>query len=224
MSAKIHLERQIDQITAALLSMASGVDTMLAECIRAFLDRDADLARKVIDDDDAIDALDNMLDEKNLEILALEQPVAVDLRYVVAAMRLTAELERVADEACNIAGHTVELAAIPPSVPHPVMKAFCAHALDMYRTAIESFRSGNVDLAHKVCCMEEQADTYYSQAVHTCFTSLSGELQSTQISLFRIFISRALERICDLATNIAELTVFAYEGSIIKHQWQQRRD
>ena len=221
MPAKIHLERQIDQITTVLLRMVSGADTMLAECVQAFLERNVDLAKKVMDDDDSIDHLDNVVDEKCLEILALEQPVAVDLRYVVAAMRLTVNLERIADEACNIAGHTIELTAIPPSLPHPVMREFCRHALAMYRASVESFRSGDVPLARKVCDMEEQADSYYAKAVHTCFAELSGEVQSTQISLFRIFISRALERICDLSTNIAEITVFAYEGSVIKHHWQQ---
>ncbi len=212
--------RQLDELTATLLRMASAVDEMLGMALRAFLQRDPDMARDVLDRDDAVDALDNVVDEMCLRLLALEQPVAADLRYVVAAMRLTGELERVADEACNVADHTVDMCAIPPTVPHPVMRAFADHSLTMFRSAVEAFRTRDPELARKICALEEKADDLHMRAVRTCFAELTGEEQSAQISLFRIFIARSLERVCDLATNICEQTVFAVEGSVIKHKWQ----
>lgn len=220
MSHTLHSQQQLDAMKSTLLCMAANVGDMLAQCLKAFLERDADLAAHVVSLDDAIDAMDNDLDELCLQLLARLQPVAADLRYVVAAMRLTSELERIADEACNIAEHTIALAKLPPTLPHPVMRTFSDHAAAMFRTALEAFRTGNSTLAREVCTMEDKADELHIQAVRTCFEALGTELHDTQISLFRIFISRSLERICDLSTNIGELTVFANEGSVIKHKWQ----
>ncbi len=213
------LQQQLDNLTTSFLGMAALTDDMLALALRAFLQRDAELAGAVAAKDDAVDALDNALDEMCLRILALEHPVAAHLRYVVAIMRLTGEVERIADEACNMAEHTVELRTLPLSDPHPVMRAFAEHSLQMYRSAIEAFRSRDSELAIKTRGMEELADELHMRAVQTCFAEISGQQQSAQKSLFRIFIARAMERICDLSTNICELTVFACAGDVIKHRW-----
>lgn len=214
-------KQQLDALTTTLLGMAAAVDEMVEESLRAFLRRDAALALAVMDKDDAVDALDNTLDEMCLRLLALEQPVAADLRYVVAVMRLTGELERVADEACNVAEHTAELCSLPLTTPHPVMREFSAHTATMFRNAVTAFRNRDTPLAQKTCAMENMADTLHMRAVQTCFAEIHGQEQSAQRSLFRIFIARSLERICDLSTNICELTIFAYEGNVIKHKWQQ---
>ncbi len=221
MTPSPHSRQQLDAITNALLYMASAVDEMLDMTLKAFLQRDADMAGVIGAKDDVVDAMDNALDEMCLRLLALEQPVAADLRYVVAAMRLTGELERVADEACNVAEHTLELCAIPPTQPHPVMRTFAEHTLAMFRGAVEAFRTRDVELAKKTCTMEARADELHLQAVKTCFAELCGKEEDAQISMFRIFIARSLERICDIATNICEQTVFAVEGSVLKHKWQQ---
>lgn len=214
-------KQQLDALTTTFLGMAAAVDEMVEESLRAFLQRDAALALAVMDKDDAVDALDNTLDEMCLRLLALEQPVAADLRYVVAVMRLTGELERIADEACNVAEHTTELCSLPLTMPHPVMREFAAHTAIMFRNAVAAFRNRDTSLAQKTCAMENMADTLHMRAVQTCFAEIYGQEQSAQMSLFRIFIARSLERICDLATNICELTIFAYEGNVIKHKWQQ---
>ena len=212
--------QQLDELTITLLRMIAEVGETLEDALEAFLQRDTERARAVLDKDDAIDALDNALDEQCLRLLALEQPVAADLRYVVAVMHLSGELERIADEACNVAEHTMELCTLPPLDPHPVMRTFVEHTLAMYHNAVEAFRTRNTALAEKTCAMEDTADHLHIQAVQTCFSEISGQEQSAQKSLFRIFIARSLERICDLSTNICEQTVFAYEGRVIKHTWQ----
>ena len=212
--------QSLDVVTTTLLCMASAVDDMLVLSLKAFLDRDAEAAKVVIASDDAIDAMDNTMDELCLRLLALEQPVAADLRYVVAAMRLTGELERVADEACIIAEHTLELWSMPPFAPHPEMRSFTEHTLTMFRQSVDAFRSRNPELAKVTCGLEDAADDLNLQAAQSAFAELEDTELSARISLLRIFIARSLERICDLATNICELTVFAYEGEVIKHKWQ----
>ena len=218
------LKQQMDVLTTTFLSMSALVEEMLEEAFRAFLRRDSDLAQAVMDKDDAIDVLDNALDEMCLRLLALSNPVAADLRYVVAVMRMTRELERIADEACNVMEHTMTLCALPLTESNTVMRSFVEHSASMFRNTVDAFRNRDAELAMKTCGMENMADGLYTQVVQTCLEEISMQEPAAQTSLSNIFIARSLERICDLSTNICELTIFAYDGNVIKHKWPSYPD
>lgn len=214
-----YFHEQLDEMKIDLLRMATAVDRMIADGVKAYLLRDADLAETVGRADRAVDDLERKLDEKCLRLLALDQPVATDLRYIVATMRMVVDLERVGDEMCNVADETINLSKLPFTEPHPVMRALADTAQDMFRKSVESFRTANLVMARSVRELEDEANKLHSQAVQSCFADLDANRPLARMAMHRIFVAKALERVCDLATNIAESTVFVLQGVSIKHDW-----
>ncbi len=213
MANLLYGRQQLEEARTRILYMAASVESMIRDVVSALHNRDAVKAMEIIDRDEAIDEMDNQLDEICLRILALENPVAADLRMVVAIMRATSNLERIADEASNIANHVVELAAATQSGPHPFVQNLAEYSIKMYQAAVEAFRAQNPQMAHEVCGMMDEADTLHAKALHSCF----AEQRSPTLGMLRILIAHSLSRICERAVNIAEFTVFACEGAVIKH-------
>ena len=214
-----YFHEQLDEMKIDLLRMATAVDRMLADGVKAYILRDAELAQSVRRADHAVGDMERKLDDKCLRLLALDQPVATDLRYIVATMRMVLDLERVGDEMCNVADETISLSKLPFIEPHPVMRALAELAQNMFRKSVESFRTANLVMARTVRELEDEANSLHSQAVHSCFADLESNRSLARIAMHRIFVAKALERVCDLATNIAESTVFVLQGVSIKHDW-----
>ena len=225
MAAPIKMARQFDQeleeLKHNLLRMANLAENAVGKSILSVTTRDSDLAREVISDDITLNRMELSIEEQAFRLLALRQPLATDLRLTVAALRIATELERIGDQAVNVAERALELNSRPPLKLPIDLKVMAEMALGMVRTSIEAFVQQNPKLAIKVCQRDVEVDLLddeYIQKILDCMIKESRWV--TRLHHF-IIIVRNLERIADLATNIAEDIVFIVEGRVIKHQCEE---
>ena len=211
-----HFHVQLDEAKMALLHMAAAVDKLLAASLEALAKGDAEAAKSLKGQDDEIDAMECDLDDRCLQMLALDQPVAADLRYIVASMRMSTDLERVGDKAYSITKQIVEMCENGcPGIPGCLLKlADQSHAT--FRKAVDSFRLADAGLSREVFAMADQAHALGKEVIHTCLES--SDLTIRQ-AMNLVLIGRTLERIVDLSTNIVESIIFVLGGVSIKHQW-----
>jgi phosphate transport system protein len=213
-----HFDRELDALKQDLLRMAALAETAVTKSLLSVTHRDSDLARDVITDDIALNRMELAIEEQAFKLLALRQPVATDLRLTVAAMRIATELERIGDQAVNIAERALELNSNPPLELPIDIKVMADIALGMVRTSIDAFVNQDPKLAIQVCQRDVEVDILddeYIQKILDCMIKESRWV--TRLHHF-IIIVRNLERIADLATNIAEDIVFIIEGRVIKHR------
>jgi phosphate transport system protein len=213
-----HFDRELDALKQDLLRMAALAETAVSKSMLSVTHRDSDLARDVITDDIALNRMELAIEEQAFKLLALRQPVATDLRLTVAAMRIATELERIGDQAVNIAERALELNSNPPLELPIDIKVMADMALGMVRTSIDAFVNQDPKLAIQVCQRDVEVDILddeYIQKILNCMIKESRWV--TRLHHF-IIIVRNLERIADLATNIAEDIVFIIEGRVIKHR------
>jgi phosphate transport system protein len=214
-------DQELDELKQNLLKMASLAETAVGKSIASVTGRNSDLAREVITDDITLNRMELAIEEQAFKLLALRQPLATDLRLTVAAMRIATELERIGDQAVNIAERALELNSRPPLKLPIDIKVMAEMALSMVRTSIEAFVHQDPKLAIKVCQRDVEVDLLddeYIQKILDCMIKESRWV--TRLHHF-IIIVRNLERIADLATNIAEDIVFIVEGRVIKHQCEE---
>ena len=225
MATPVKLPRQFDQeledLKQNLLRMAELAEIAVGKSIGSVMERNNDLAREVIVDDINLNRMELAIDDEGLKLLALRQPLATDLRLITAAMRIGTELERIGDQAVNIAERALELNSREP-VELPIdLKAMVDIALGMVRTSIEAFVQQDPRLAIRVCQRDVEVDLLddeYTQKILACMIQESRWV--TRLHHF-IIIVRNLERIADLASNIAEDIVFIVEGRVIKHRCEE---
>lgn len=213
-----HLERDLDNLQRDLLQLAASVEDAIHKAIHALQDRDAGLAEEVIEGDDQIDLDENHVEEECLKILALHQPVAVDLRRIAAALKINAELERMADLAEDIAERSERLAELP-EIPTPApLQRMTDLTVSMVRQSLDAFVNLDARLARTVCRLDDEVDRYNTEIIEELvrIMKLSPEMVEPGLSLFSAV--RHLERIADHATNIAEDVVYLVEGEIIRHR------
>lgn len=225
MAAPMKMARQFDQeldeLRQNLLRMANLAEAAVGKSILSVTTRNSDLAREVITDDISLNRMELTIEEQAFRLLALRQPLATDLRLTVAAMRIATELERIGDQAVNVAERALELNSRPPLQLPIDLKVMADMALGMVRTSIEAFVQQDPKLAIKVCQRDVEVDLLddeYIQKILDCMIKESRWV--TRLHHF-IIIVRNLERIADLATNIAEDIVFIVEGRVIKHQCEE---
>jgi phosphate transport system protein len=225
MAAPMKMARQfdleLDELRQNLLRMATMAETAVGKSILSLTNRNSDLAREVIIDDITLNRMELAIEEQAFRLLALRQPLATDLRLTVAAMRIATELERIGDQAVNIAERALELNSRPPLQLPIDIKIMADMALGMVRTSIDAFVQQDPKLAIKVCQRDVEVDLLddeYIQKILDCMIKESRWV--TRLHHF-IIVVRNLERIADLATNIAENIVFIVEGRVIKHQCEE---
>jgi phosphate transport system protein len=214
-------EQELEALKRDLLRMASLAETAVGKSILSVMSRDSDLAREVITDDISLNRMELAIEEGAFRILALRQPLATDLRLTTAAMRIATELERIGDQAVNISERALELNSRPPLELPIDLKVMADMALSMVRTSIDAFVQQDPKLAIKVCQRDVEVDLLddeYIQKILDCMIRESRWV--TRLHHF-IIVVRNLERIADLATNIAEDIVFIVEGRVIKHQCEE---
>jgi phosphate transport system protein len=221
MEGRSHFHAELELLTDKLLRMAGLARKAMEDSLRAFSGCDAALAREVIDRDAEINRMECELDETSLRLLALEQPVALDLRRVVGGMRMTIDLERVGDEALHIAERAIFLAQLPPAPMSVRLDELAFRVSEMLDKAISAFHAGDVDLANEVCRMEAGISDLnvlvLKDALHMVEQS-SCNRQALERSMHEVIAGRSLERIGDKAGNIAEATIFVVKGVSIKHR------
>jgi phosphate transport system protein len=225
MATPVKLPRQFDQeledLKQNLLRMAEMAEIAVSKSIVSVMERNSELARDVITDDINLNRMELAIDDQGLKLLALRQPLAADLRLITAAMRIATELERIGDQAVNIAERALELNSREP-VELPIdLKVMADIALGMVRTSIDAFVQQDPRLAIRVCQRDVEVDLLddeYIQKILNCMIQESRWV--TRLHHF-IIIVRNIERIADLASNIAEDIVFIVEGRVIKHRCEE---
>jgi phosphate transport system protein len=215
-----HLERDLDNLQRDILVLAASVEEAIHKAIRALQEPAlaADLAKEVIDGDTLIDAEENRVEEECLKILALHQPVAVDLRRIAAAMKINTDLERMADLAEDIAERAVQLARLP-AIPVPdTLQRMTDLTTTMVHQSLDAFVNLDARQARLVCRLDDEVDRYNTEIIDELIRVMqsSSELVEPGLSMFSAI--RHLERIADHATNIAEDVVYLVEGEIIRHR------
>jgi phosphate transport system protein len=219
MESRFHQE--LEQLKMLILQMAVLTEKALRKAIQAFNDRDTGLAEDVIQKDQEINLLEVAVDKQSLRLLALEQPMAKDLRFIVGCMRIAVDLERVADQAVNVAERAQFLSARPPLPPNAALQQLAETALDMLTNAIAAFVNENADQAGEVCQMDDLADELNVTVIKGLMDYMVHEVPAVERSVQTIIASRCLERVADQATNIAESVVFMVRGVNIKHHCEQ---
>jgi len=213
-----HFDRELENLKQDLLRMAALAETAVTKSVESVTNRDSDRAREVIIDDITLNRMELAIEEQAFKLLALRQPVATDLRLTVAAMRIVTELERIGDQAVNIAERALELNSRPPLALPIDIKLMADLALGMVRTSIDAFVNQDPKLALQVCQRDVEVDILDDEYIQKLLDSMIQESRwVTRLHHF-IIVVRNLERIADLATNIAEDIVFIVEGRVIKHR------
>lgn len=212
-----HLQQQLEDLKSALLGMAALVEEQIARAITALVDRDVELCDQVIRGDEPIDTMELEIDEQCIRLLALQQPIARDLRFVAASMKITIDLERLGDIAVNIAKKTKKLSGLPQLKPLIDLPRMADLSQSMVKDSLNAFVRGDELVAMDVCARDEEVNQLQEQIFQELVTFMMEDSGSVPQALQLIFISRHIERLADHATNIAEGVVYFSEGRVIKH-------
>lgn len=211
--------RELDRIKKGLLELCAMVEESVVKAIQAVVNNNVDLAREVIAGDDEIDTREVELDEECFKLIALYQPVAVDLRFVVAVIKFNNDLERIADLAANIAERALVLATSRDiSAPYDVAQMTDA-VQDMLKKSLDALVNLDVELARRVLTMDDEVDHMHSNNYQLVKDEIRKRPEHIDALLQYVTVSRHLERIADLATNIAEDVVYIVEGEIVRHKF-----
>lgn len=218
-----HFHEELQELKATLTQMAALVEGAISKAVASLIDRDKSLAEQVIAGDDAINSIEIAIDEQCLKLLALHQPMAGDLRFVTSAIKINNDLERMGDHAVNIAERAIllcEQEQLKPLIDIPRMAVL---AQEMVRDSIQSFVAGDVQRARDICVRDDQVDNLDDQVFRELLTYMVGDPRTISRALHLIIISKNLERIADLSTNIAEEVIFIYQAHTIKHHIEEKR-
>jgi phosphate transport system protein len=212
-----HFHEELGRLRNQLLDMASMAEDLLRLSVEAFLENDPAKADSVILGDRELDAMEVEMDEACINLLALHQPFAKDLRLVTMIMRISNDLERVGDHSVNIAETVQHLESRPPLDRFPQLEEMARIAREMLSDALDSFVRGDSVEARKVCRRDDRVDALHDSTFRSLLTHMMEDPRRIGPSMSLILVSRNLERVADLATNVAEDVVFLVEGRSIKH-------
>ena len=212
-----HFHDELSQVKVRLLTMSGEAETALRLAVEALLERNAEKARQVIAGDKVIDGMEVEIEEICIDLLALQQPMARDLRMLVAAIKIANDLERVGDHAVNLAQSAERLIRSRPIAPEPEIVEMARLARDMLADALEAFVREDAAGGREVCLRDDKVDALNRSVFRILLTHMMEDPGSISTGLELFLVSRNLERVADLATNIAEEVVFLVEGKSIKH-------
>ncbi len=216
--------QELANLKTKLLEMSALVEESLKDTILAFNKRNTYLAHCVIDKEEVIDRLENEIDHQCLKLLALQQPMAIDLRFITTAMRINIDLERMGDQAVNIAERIVLLTGEPFAIKPLGLNRMAGHCQDMLREAIDAFVNQDTHIAASVCARDDAIDNLYLKVVCDILQHMMNEPSTITQGVHLLIIALNLERIADLATNIAEEVIFMVEGRVIRHIGEQGKE
>jgi phosphate transport system protein len=217
----IHLQKEIDKLKKQIVLLAGSVEKRVADAVKSIDLRDPQLAQQVKDTDQAIDLTEVEVEEECLKILALYQPVAMDLRFIVAVLKINSDLERIGDEAVNIAGRSLNINAYPKIEINFDLKTLARNVMAMLKRSLDALVNMDAALAHAVIDSDDEID----DTVQKLFQQVKNEIRRQPEKIDYIIeymrINRHLERIADHATNIAEDIVYMIEGKIVRHNYEK---
>lgn len=213
-----HLKRDIDNLKKKLLTVGARVETSVRDAAVSISNHDPQLARQVIDRDVQIDYSEVEVEEECLKILALHQPVAIDLRFIVAVLKINNDLERIGDLAVNLAERAMYLAAEPGLIMPDELGEMAETAQSMLKNSLDALIEHNVELAHRVCQADDLVDEYNSKMYMKVQDAILADPKQITQQINILSASRHIERIADHTTNIAEDVIYMIEGQIIRHR------
>jgi phosphate transport system protein len=212
-----HFEGELQGLRNQLLTMGGLVEERVHRAVQALIHRNEADASRVIAQDDEINALQMDIDDRSLKLLATQTPLAVDLRLITSAMKINADLERIGDQAVNIAESVLVLIPQPPLKPLIDIPRMATIAEKMIRDALDAFVKRDPELARDVLRRDDEVDELKDQVFRELLTYMMADPGTIQRALSLILISRNLERIADHATNIAEDVIFIMEARDVRH-------
>lgn len=211
------LDRELDALRDRLLLLGGETETALQRAMYALVERDSNTAQDVLQGDDAIDQLELEIDRLCIDTIALRQPTARDLRFVISAAKIAPVLERIADHACNIARAAIDLNDEPELKPLVELPRMAEHASAMLRAALDAFTSGDAAAARAVIERDDEIDEVYNHIFHNLIEMMVADPGTTTRAARLLFVAKHIERIGDYVTDICELTVYMTEAAMIKH-------
>ena len=211
-------ERELQEIKNGLLYLGAMTERAIDRGVKALLERDSDLARQVICDDDQIDKIDVEIEEKCIRLLALRQPAARDLRFITTAIKINGHLERIGDMASNIAEKAIILNEVPQIKPYIDLPRMADIARSMIKESLDALVHENVELAKKVREEDDTIDQLNEQIFRELFTFMLEDPRKIHASLYIMQISKSLERISDHAAGIADMVVYMVTGKSVRHK------
>jgi len=212
-----HLQMELQELKENLLKMAALVEGAIRDAVQSLAKRDSDLARKTFGMEDRINKLEIVIDEMCLKLLALRQPMAADLRFITSAMKIITDLERMGDQAVNIAERAVSLNQEPQIKPYIDIPKMAEIVQSMVKDVLDAFVNHDPKLARSVCERDDMVDGLNNQVVRELLTYMMSDPKTITRAVHLMIVFRCLERIADHATNIAEDVIFMVDALVIKH-------
>src|SRR5437867_11049712 len=212
-----HYEQELETLKEKILLLGGKVEEMIASAMKSLLNRDPDLARRVIASDREVDSGELEIDHLCVNLLALRQPAASDLRFITTALKIVTDLERIGDLTVNLAERTIELNEEPPLKPYIDIPRMASQAAGMVHQALDAFVNRNSAMAREVLGEDDSVDRLNVQLFRELLTYMIEEPKNVARALRITFIAKYLERIADHATNIAQMVIFLCEGQDVRH-------
>jgi len=212
-----HRDQEFEQIRRTLLRMGGLVERQIREAMQALVERDSARAQAVIRADDEVDQLQKEIDGQCSRMLALQQPMAIDLRFLVATMKIATDLERMGDSAVNVAQAVEILNQDAPLKPYIDLPRLALITQEMVRDSLDSFVRRDASAALEVCRRDDEVDGLYKQLFRELVTYMAEDSKNITRALHLLLIARNFERIADHATNVSEDVIFFVEGRDIRH-------
>jgi phosphate transport system protein len=212
-----HFHEGLDQLKAALVGMAGLAEEQVRRSMQALLERSTDIAREVVDGDARLDDLEVEIDGAAINLLALQQPMARDLRFITMAMKISSDLERVGDHAVNIAQAVQYMIKAPPFPVLPEIEEMVRLSTDMLADALNAFVSADAAAAREIVKRDDRVDELHDNNFRILLTHMMEDPRRITAGMDLLLISGNIERIADHATNICEDVIYMVEGRTIKH-------
>jgi phosphate transport system protein len=212
-----HLDDELNSLRDKVLLLGGEVEAALERAMKALLERDSEAAQQVLENDDRVDQLEVEIDRQCIDIIALRQPAARDLRFVISVAKMAPILERIADHACNIARAAIDLNNEPELTAVADLRKMSEQALGMLRAALDAFTSNDAIAAREVIKSDDKINDLYNYIFHKLIEMMVTEPATATRNARLLFVAKHLERIGDYVTDICELTVYMAEAAFIKH-------
>lgn len=213
-----HLKKEIDSLKKALLTLCAMVEDRFWQAVKSIKSRDVQLAEKVISSDFEIDQMEVKVEEDCLKILALHQPVAIDLRFIITALKINNELERIGDLAVNVAERSLFISVHKPIDMLFDFETMAEKTQAMVKKSLDALVNIDCDLANQVCQSDDEVDAINRQMYDQVKGQIKQVPEDIETLIHLLSVSRHLERIADHATNIAEDVIYMVKGEIVRHK------
>ncbi len=224
MVTETRFQKELEELKERLLKMATLVEETISEAVQSLVKMDSELAQQTFKKEEKINELEIAIDEMCLKLVALRQPMAADLRFITSALKITTDLERMGDQAVNIAERAISLNREPQLKPYIDIPRMAEISQSMVKDVLDAFVNGDSRLAHSVCERDDLVDGLNDQVFKELLTYMMADPKTVTRAVHLMIVCRCLERIADHATNIAEDVIFMVDGRVIKHHADLKKE